>query len=420
MLPAGRLDPDDFPDSPYARELRTGIAALRFDDTLEPEYLTTHLRRVRMRVRAWFSLSVVLATVFFAAHIARMGIANATFWVQALGVVPCALTLSWLAWSSHYPRWYMPAARFLVPLSGALIAIFVAQAVGDAQDEELAWLTVSVVAAFFFTGLLFRASLFAALAIIVSFSISGYLFGIQTPFELIKSVLVLVVTALTSAVIYRDIERTYRSNYLESGLIAELTARDGLTGLATRRAFDEHLLRVWQQAQRDGRILSILMVDIDHFKNYNDSFGHQAGDAALQNVGQVLQGFARRPLDIAARFGGEEFAVVLYDLSIAYVIDIAERMRQAAQFVSLPRHEAANSGLTISIGVGVVMPTVGRTPQGAVQLADEALYESKNSGRNRVVLKGVEEHRNLKTGSFKGMAMGDTQPRLIPPSDTSP
>jgi diguanylate cyclase (GGDEF)-like protein len=142
--------------------------------------------------------------------------------------------------------------------------------------------------------------------------------------------------------------------------------------------------------------------------------------AALRNVGQVLQGFARPPLDIAARFGGEEFAVVLYDLSIAYVIDIAERMRQAAQFVSLPRHEAANSGLTISIGVGVVMPTVDRTPQGAVQLADEALYESKNNGRNRVVLKGIEENRNLKTGSFKGMAMGDTQPRLIPPSDTPP
>jgi diguanylate cyclase (GGDEF)-like protein len=222
------------------------------------------------------------------------------------------------------------------------------------------------------------------------------------------------------AIIQRSAERSSRRNYLESGLVAELTARDGLTGLANRRAFDEHLLRVWQQAQRDGRMLSVLMVDIDHFKNYNDSFGHQAGDAALRSVGQILQGFARRPLDIAARFGGEEFAIVLYDLSIANVFDIAERMRHAVQFASLPKHEAANAGVTISVGVGVVMPTVGRTPQGAVQLADEALYESKNGGRNRVVLKGVEEHRNLKTGSFKGIALELAKHRgPKSPSDTS-
>lgn len=393
MLPADRLDPADLPDSAYAREVHTGLAKLRFDEPMESQYLDEHLRRVRLRVRAWFSLAVILAAVFCVAQAARAGFHNATFWLNALGILPCALGLSWLAWSERYTRWYLPAAQILVPLSGALMAFFVAQAVGDAQDEELAWLTVNVVAAFFFTGLLFRAALLAAFAIVAAFAITGYFFSIQTPFELGKSVLVLATTAAMGGIIYRNIERSYRRNYLESGLIAELTARDGLTGLANRRAFDEHLLRVWQQAQRDSRMLSILMVDIDHFKIYNDSFGHQAGDAALRSVGLVLRDFARRPLDIAARFGGEEFSIVLYDLSIANVLDIAERLRQAVQ--------AANSGVTISIGVGVVMPTVGRTPQGAVQLADEALYEAKNGGRNRVVLKGIEEHRNLKTGSFK-------------------
>ncbi len=401
MLPADRLDPDDFPDSAYAREVGTGMAELRFAEPMESQYLDEHLRRVRLRVRAWFSLAVILAAVFCVAQAARAGFANATFWLNALGILPCALGLAWLAWSERYTRWYLPAARILVPLSGALMAFFVAQAVGDSQDEELAWLSVNVVAAFFFTGLLFRAALLAALAIVATFAITGYFVSIQTPFELVKSVLVLAMTAAMGAIIYRNIERSYRRNYLESGLIAELTARDGLTGLANRRAFDEHLLRVWQQAQRDARMLSILMVDIDHFKTYNDSFGHQAGDAALRSVGNVLREFARRPLDIAARFGGEEFAIVLYDLSIANVLDIAERLRQAVQFASLPKHEAASSGVTISVGVGVVMPTVGRTPQGAVQLADEALYEAKNGGRNRVVLKGIEEHRNLKTGSFK-------------------
>jgi hypothetical protein len=155
MLPAGRLDPNDFPDSAYARELRGGVASLRFADPLEAEYLVAHLRRVRLRLRAWYSLSVVLAGAFLAAHIAHLGVANGTFWVQALGILPCAIGLSWLAWNRNYPQWYLPAARLLVPLLGALTAVFVAQAVGDAQDEELAWLTVSVIAAFFSTGLLF-------------------------------------------------------------------------------------------------------------------------------------------------------------------------------------------------------------------------------------------------------------------------
>lgn len=401
MLPAARLDPEDFPDSPYARELPTGISKLRFEDGLETQYLAQHLLRVRLRVRLWFSLAIILAAVFSVPQTTRAGIGSVTFWVHALGIMPCALCLAWLAWSQSYERRFLPVARWLVPVSGALIAIFVAQAVGDAQDEELASLTMNVVAAFFFTGLLYRAALVAAVVIVVAFAISGAICAVQSPFELAKSVLVLAATAVIGAIIRRDIERSYRLNFVEAGLIAELTARDGLTAIANRRAFDEHLLRAWQQARRDKRSLAVLMVDIDNFKHYNDSFGHQAGDAALRSVAQVLREFARRPLDIAARFGGEEFAIVLYDLSIANVLDVAERARHSVQFAQLPKHEAARSGVTISVGVGIVLPAVGRTPQGAIQLADEALYEAKNGGRNRVVLKGTEDHRNLKTGSFK-------------------
>jgi diguanylate cyclase (GGDEF)-like protein len=392
MLPAGRLDPDDFPDSAYAQELRAGIDRLRFEPALETRFVAEHLQSVKLRVRAWYSLSVAMASFFTVMQTIRTGVGSVTFWAHALGIMPCALTLGWLVWSRSYERRFLQTARVLVPLFGALIAIFVSQAVGNHQDEQLAALTTNVVAAFFFAGLLFRAGLVAALTIVTAYAIGGHLFALQAPFALFKSVLALAGTAAMSAIIYRDKERADRRNFIESGLIAELIARDGLTGLANRRAFDEHLLRVWQQAQRDGRVLSTLMVDIDHFKTYNDSFGHQAGDAALRGVAQALADFARRPLDVAARFGGDEFAIVLYDLSIANVLDITERLRQSVQL---------GSRVTVSIGVSVVMPTAGRTPQGALQLADEALYEAKKGGRNRVVVKGIEEHRNLKTGSFQ-------------------
>jgi diguanylate cyclase (GGDEF)-like protein len=403
MLPAARLDPEDFPDSAYARELRTGISRLRFDSDLEPQYVRAHLQRVRLRVRAWFTLVAVLSVVFTIAKTMQAGLWSATFWVHCLGIIPCAFALCGLAWSGCYERYYMPAARALVPLFGALIAAFVAQADAAGLDEELAALTVNVIAAFFFAGLLYRSALIAAATIVVSFLVSSLYLGVLPPFELSKSVLVLVLTALMGGIIYADIERAYRRNYIESGMIAELTDRDGLTGLTNRRAFDEHLQRVWQQAQRDRRVLAILMADIDHFKAYNDAYGHLAGDAALRNVAQVLKSFARRPLDIAARFGGEEFAIVLYDLPMPIVQETAERMRQAVQSAAPLKQQAAGAGATISIGVGVVVPTLGRTPQGAVQLADEALYEAKNSGRNRVVLKGLEEYRNLKTGAFRSV-----------------
>jgi len=395
LLSPVRLNPDDFPDSPYARELPAGISWLRFAPELEGRFIAAHLQRVRLRVQIWFSLNVVLAALFTVERTLAAGLWSTTFWFHVLGIVPCAAMLAWLSYSRGYQRSYLPTARLLVPSLGALIAIFVAQAAADNRDEELALLAVNVFAAFFFTGLLLRAALTAASAIVAAFTITSLMVHLQVPFEIGKSVLVLSVTLAISAVIYRDMERSYRNGFIEAGLIAELVARDGLTGLMNRRAFDEHLIRVWQQGLRDHRNIALLLLDVDHFKIYNDTFGHLAGDAALRALGQLLKGFARRPLDLASRFGGEEFAMIFYDLSNANVQDIAERIRLGVQ--------AAGAGITVSIGVGIVSPTLGRTPEGAIQLADEALYEAKNAGRNRVVLKGLEEYRNLHTGSFKSV-----------------
>ena len=146
------------------------------------------------------------------------------------------------------------------------------------------------------------------------------------------------------------------------------------------------------------------MIDIDHFKRFNDESGHQAGDLALRAVADVIAGLARRPLDIAARYGGEEFAIVLYDLAVEHVADIAERLRLGVQSLEVNDLRVAGGPefrVTVSVGVGVAAPTMGRTPQGAVQLADEALYEAKGAGRNRVVMKGTEIYGLLETGAFK-------------------
>src|SRR5690348_1715952 len=142
-----------------------------------------------------------------------------------------------------------------------------------------------------------------------------------------------------------------------------------------------------QQALRDRRSLAVLLIDVDHFKAYNDRYGHQAGDNALRRVAQVVQSFARRPLDMAARYGGEEFVLALYDMTGEYVQEIAEDLRKEILALQVPHEDSPTAScVTASVGISVVRPKMGRSPDGAVQLADEALYSAKRGGRNCVKL----------------------------------
>ena len=160
-------------------------------------------------------------------------------------------------------------------------------------------------------------------------------------------------------------------------MLAEMAARDGLTGIYNRRRFDEHMETVWQQAQRDGVTLALLLVDIDFFKRFNDKNGHQAGDECLRMVATALARAARRPLDFVARYGGEEFAVILYDPSRQYLQEIANRIHTNVASLGIEHGDSSVApAVTVSAGIAYVAPTLERSTQGFVQLADEALYQA--------------------------------------------
>jgi diguanylate cyclase (GGDEF)-like protein len=399
-----RLNLEDFPDSAHARELRHRRMDLRFESSLEAEYIIWHLMSVRLRVRVWFSINVVLAAFFATAQARHTGIWSVASLLHIGGIVPCAVALAWLSWSPYYRRLYMPAARVLVPTFGALIALFVAIGVANGQSEELAALAVNLIGVLFFSGLLYREALITSAVMLIVFVAAAVAAGLPQ-LAFLKSVVVLTLTSVIGAIVFMDVERSYRIGFLEAALIGDLVARDSLSGLMNRRAFDEHLLRVWQHALRDRRSMALLMIDIDHFKEYNDAAGHQAGDLALRSVARTVQGFARRPLDLAARYGGEEFAVILYDLPIQHVQDTAERIRHMVENLGISpmgAHSGPQTVITVSIGVSCFVPMIGRTVQGSIQLADEALYEAKEAGRNRVIVKGEKEYLLLDTGVFKG------------------
>lgn len=403
QIPAA-LDLEQFPDSPYASELRRDFPDLRFSPALEKDFQAFHLERVRSRVR-FFQLATCMLCLAVALHlIALDGLPVASVLVGWLGLaVPVNLFLLWASWSSFYERIYLPVARIALPLLGVVAAIGIACRVPAGHPDPFYFLTSYSIAIFFLGGQLFREALIANALLILSHGMTLAYAG-EPPESVIYYTCVLTITAAVGAFVYSGVERQLRTSFLERGLMGEMAARDGLTGLKNRGAFDEHLPRMWQQGVRDRRSLAVMLIDVDHFKAYNDRYGHQAGDHALRRVAQVVQGFARRPLDIAARYGGEEFVLALFDMSGEYVQELAEELRLAILALEIVHEDSPTAQhVTASVGIAVVRPRMGRTIEGAVQLADESLYSAKRSGRNCVKMVD-NDHALLTTDSFRRSA----------------
>lgn len=168
--------------------------------------------------------------------------------------------------------------------------------------------------------------------------------------------------------------------------LQRLTMVDGLTGVANRRRFDLHLIQEWQRAAREQSSLSLILIDIDYFKRYNDCYGHPAGDICLQQVAQTLNSQIHRSHDLAARYGGEEFAVILPNTGIEGAVHIAETIRQAVKDLQLSHAESLISQfVSLSLGVATTVPTADSSPSTLVEGADKQLYQAKIAGRNRVM-----------------------------------
>lgn len=163
-----------------------------------------------------------------------------------------------------------------------------------------------------------------------------------------------------------------------------LALHDPLTGLSNRLHFAEFLDDEWKRNRRDQEPIALVMLDVDHFKNYNDEFGHSAGDQCLTNVGRVLQTFSNRPGDLAVRYGGEEFALLLGKTNYAESQRIAEAIRTSVWGLNV--RYGGSKRLSISAGVASCVPKKGQDASSLLKEADEALYSAKRSGRNRVVL----------------------------------
>jgi diguanylate cyclase (GGDEF)-like protein len=182
-----------------------------------------------------------------------------------------------------------------------------------------------------------------------------------------------------------DLSRLFHEVATANHRLERLSLTDPLTELANRRGFDRWLATEWSRAVREQLPLSLAVIDVDYFKRYNDCFGHSAGDGCLIQVAATIGAGARRPADLAARIGGEEFAVVLSQTDERGASAVAEVVRASVEALSLPHPESSFQRVTISVGVATVRPFEGgKTARGLLEAADAALYQAKRSGRNCV------------------------------------
>jgi len=186
--------------------------------------------------------------------------------------------------------------------------------------------------------------------------------------------------------------RTHLTLKRQSDAMRELTLTDALTGVANRRSFNDAIQNEWRRCARSGMPLSVVMIDIDHFKRYNDAYGHQAGDACLKQVASTMLQCAGRPPDLLARYGGEEFVILLPQVDVPGAQTVAQRILESVRALAIPhRMSSVSDTVTVSLGVATSRPDEGGSPEGLVRCADDALYQAKKNGRNRFCVEGSDQ-----------------------------
>lgn len=391
--------------SPHAQQLARGFPWLRFAPLLEQEFRQQFRAESLPQIRRnlWIAVAFMLGFSLLTHFILEAQVSRSVDTIRFALLFPILALGLCLAYSKRYQRFFPLACQVLAPLFG--IGVVAVAIIAVQQGLNLISTAVLVtIYIYFMLGMLFYSALSAALTVLVSYVMAAAFTGIRPPAMLIDAG-VLVFTNVVGMMVGYTLERTRRTNFLEERLLVEMASRDPLTGMHNRRVFDEHLQRVWPQAIREQVPLALLLIDIDHFKAYNDHYGHQAGDQCLRQVAWCLMQSARRPLDVTARYGGEEFAIVLYNVRADYVQELLRRIQAAITALAI-EHQASPSSrhVTFSIGVACIEPAAGRSHRGFVQLADEALYAAKESGRNCAVTLGMTEYAALSTGAFRKSA----------------
>jgi diguanylate cyclase (GGDEF)-like protein len=390
----------DEAEDPIEQELhavqRSGYWSLRFPAHLESSFLDKYVPHA---IRIFHFRSFLLLLLFLIENIGiyyvlPVEITQYYFSLNAWTgiVIVIASVLSFIPQLNHWYEWYIGA--------GGIIAIAVSTATANMGGGESVILTYAgtmyiVIVLYSFVCLRFRAAIIIGWAGGICGIILAHILGQSMNWKLFN--LTYTMTSILGMCLSYALDRQERTNFLQACLLQHcvekgervakqlntLSRQDGLTGLANRRHLDEVMQHEWNRSCRQHQSLTLMIIDVDYFKFYNDQLGHLAGDECLQQIATLIASLAQRSGELAARYGGEEFVLLFPSMTEHEAARQAERLLHGLEELALPNPDEKRPFVSVSIGVAVIEPTFETGVDQLMRQADAALYKAKANGRNR-------------------------------------
>lgn len=379
--------PSQNEESLVSRVLAQGYGRLRFPEPLESEF-RADFRRNALR---WIRMCVYVAVG------TSIGFAIIDHWViHAHNMIPDivrfglqfpVLAIALLAtYQPFYTRWY----ERTVQVGAALFGVGTILLASYAQPDHTALVGSRILLvsffSFFMLGMRMVQALRANIAILVALMIAGFT-GLMRPEAATYLSFALVCAIIIGTAGAYALEHANRTSFLERKLLVEIAELDGLTRLLNRQTFESRVRDTWRRAVSEQRAVTVFMIDVDHFKLYNDHYGHQAGDECLRNVASAVRSaVGTRSGDFVARYGGEEIIAVVFDRTYNESQEIAQRIVAEVAALDIPHESSCGcTRVSVSVGAATQIPSIASSYDAIVRLADGALYTAKRQGRDRSI-----------------------------------
>ncbi|TYT74961.1 GGDEF domain-containing protein [Desulfobotulus mexicanus] len=378
--------------------MEKGFTWLCFPGILEKKYRQKELKRQKLLFPPMGSVALLFFIIYAVADYFMVPDVYQTAWILRFLVALISIPIL-IAIASSSVQKHVDVLMLVALMSGVcsiLILLLISRSPMAAHYHTGLFIFVIFIA----ISIRFRLALGVCLLILILYTTAlPFMPAMPLPAKL-NSFLVMGTIILLCLVGCYQIEYRQRRDFLGNQMkkndalrlqhlnrhLTELSLSDPLTGLANRRHFDESLKLYWRRAERSGDPLAILFMDVDNFKAYNDNYGHPAGDECLKSIARILKAYSRRPFDLSARFGGEEFVMLLPHTGDDEARIIAEKIRSSLEGLAIPHAFSGVAGyLSMSIGVATAIPDETGDEQDLLESADAALYRAKSSGKNCVM-----------------------------------
>lgn len=377
-----------------------GLKCVRFPEPLESAFAEYYGEKTLKHVRVALLTGLILYAVFGVVDLLLFPEDRAHMWFIRY-VVVCPTIVAGLAFTylPHLRRFMQPVIS-LVMLVGSLgIVGMVYFDPTPSKNYYYSGLLLLIMGAFTFVSLRLRYAIYWALVTTLAYEAVAVFINHTDPQILVQNTFSIMATIIIGGFSNSLMDNYLRRDFLNARLLEyeneqlqkatlelrRLSISDALTNLGNRRHFEVMLDQEWLRAVRAQLPIALIFFDIDFFKHYNDTYGHQAGDTCLKIVADEIGGYARRPADAAARYGGEEFVLLLPGIDLADAAAIAEACRTGVEALGIPHRNSETRVVTVSAGVAALIPDRDLGRRQLVEAADQALYRAKLKGRNRVV-----------------------------------